>query len=210
MFMNNINKIKNMLRYTTTSKTSYNGKGFEGGYHTLNICDTVIPGQRKPDDRIRNVPYDFKNKTVLDIGSNQGGMLYSVHDKINEGVGIDFDYRLVNVANRIKSSHQYNNINFYVFDLNKEDFNLINNLSSSTYDIVFLLSVCMWIDTWRELCTWCATNIKSCLFETNGSATQQDEQVALLLTLYSKVALINKKSSDDPGKAKRRLYFCEN
>jgi 2-polyprenyl-3-methyl-5-hydroxy-6-metoxy-1,4-benzoquinol methylase len=208
--MNNINKIKNMLRYTTTSKTSYNGKGFEGGYHTLNICDTVIPGQRKPDDRIRNVPYDFKNKTVLDIGSNQGGMLYAIQDKIAAGVGIDANHKLVNVSNRISTSQHYNNLTFYVFDLVQEEFIFLNNLADTEYDIVFLLSVCMWIDNWRELCAWCASNIKSCLFETNGTQHLQDEQVSLLSALYTTVTLINKDSLDDPGTAKRRLYFCEN
>lgn len=208
--MNELTKIKNLLQYTTTSDKTYNGQDYEGGYHTLNVCGTTIVGQRKPTERIKNVPYDFQNKTVLDIGSNQGGMLFSLASQIKEGVGIDFDHRLVNVANRIKSSQPYNNLNFYVFDLEKEEFNLLTNLSQKKYDIIFLLSVCMWVKNWKELCSWCANNAKSCLFESNGTSSQQDEQIEFLKTIYSNVVLINKKSTDDPSQSKRRLYLCEN
>lgn len=205
-----MNKIKNLLQYTVTSGSAYNGRHYEGGYHTLTIHGEVIKGQRNPKQRLEDIPFDFNNKTVLDIGSNQGGMLFAVQDKIKEGVGIDFDHRLVNVANRIRSSHKYHNLNFFVFNLENEDHNLINNFADNKFDIVFLLSVCMWIKNWRELCKWCSANAKSCLFETNGKKDQQLEQVELLKTLYKKVTLIRDKSDDDASQSKRKLYYCEN
>jgi len=209
--MKNFNKIKNLLQYTTTSDKSYNGQLYEGGYHTLLIENQIINGQRKPLDRLKNVPYNFQDKVLLDIGSNQGVMLFAVQDKIKEGVGIDFDYRLVNAANRIKSNEDFKNLNFFVFNLEKEDFNLITNfVKNDSIDIVFLLSVCMWIKNWKELCSWCATNIKNMLFETNGSDKEQDDQHMFLKSIYTTVSLINDKSLDDPGQHKRRLYFCEN
>lgn len=208
--MNDFNKIKNLLQYTTTSDKSYNGSEYEGGYHTLSICGRTIIGQRNPAQRLEGVPYDFTNKTVLDVGSNQGGMLFQIQDSIEQGIGIDFDHRLVNVANKIKQTHNYSNLNFYVFDLEKETFDLINNFASKQIDIIFLLSVCMWIKNWKELCTWCSTNAKSCLFETNGKKTEQAEQVEFLKTLYKTVLLIREKSNDDPSQTKRQLYFCEN
>ena len=110
--MNDFEKIKNLLTYTVTSGKSYNGRNHETGYHTLKINGQVLPGQRKPGQRLSTVRYDFTNKVVLDIGSNQGGMLFEIADKIKYGIGIDFDPRLVNVANRISNTNKYN-IDFY-------------------------------------------------------------------------------------------------
>ena len=205
-----MNKIKNLLQYTRTSGKAYNGDKYEGGYHTLTLHNEVIQGQRNPSQRLEGIPYNFNGKTVLDIGCNQGGMLFALQDNIKDGVGIDFDHRLINVANRIRSSHKYNNLNFYVFNLEKENFDLISNFSDNKIDIIFLLSVCMWINNWKELCTWCSKNAKSCLFETNGKKLQQDEQLVLLRSLYKSVTLIRDKSIDDQSQTKRRLYFCEN
>lgn len=208
--MNTFDKIKNLLQYTATSDKSYNGFQYEGGYHTLNIFGNTIKGQRNPNQRLIDVPYDFNGKTVLDVGSNQGGMLFQIQDKITQGAGIDFDHRLINVANRIKQSHNYFNLNFFVFDLEKEDFNLIENFVDKKIDIIFLLSVCMWIKNWKEFCRWCSLNAKSCLFETNGKKHEQDEQVKFLQTIYKRVILIREKSIDDECQPKRKLYYCEN
>jgi len=208
--MDNITKIKNLLQYTTTSDKSYNGKNYDGGYHSLNLHGVKTKGQRQPLERLEDVPFNFRDKTILDIGSNQGGMLLSIQDKIKEGIGIDFDYRLVNAANRIRSSHKYNNLDFFVFDLNKEDFNLINNFAENEFDIIFMLSVCMWIKPWKELCVWCANNAKCCLFETNGKQYQQEEQISVLRTLYKNVTLVRGQSIDDKSQSKRKLYYCEN
>jgi len=144
-------KIKNLLQYTTTSGRQYNGGEYEGGYHTLSIQGQTIQGQRKPSFRLEKVDYDFTGKTVVDIGANQGGMLFELQDKLKQGVGVDFDHRLMNVANRIANAEKYNNLNFYVFDAEKEDFNLLNNFVDQKIDVVFLLAVCMWVENWQDL-----------------------------------------------------------
>jgi len=208
--MKEFDKINNLLQYTTTSSKSYNGKLYEGGYHSLIIHGVETKGQRKPGKRLEDIPFDFTNKTVLDIGSNQGGMLFEIQNKIKEGVGIDFDHRLVNASNRIRGSHKYTNLNFFVFNLEKEDFNLINSFAENKFDIIFLLAVCMWIKPWKKLVTWCSENAKSCLFETNGKKFQQQEQVEYLKTVYKTVTMIRAKSTDDPGQPNRSLYYCEN
>jgi SAM-dependent methyltransferase len=209
--MKNFDKIKNLLQYTTTSDKSYNGSLYESGYHTLFVEDQIINGQRNPLERLKNVPFNFCDKVILDIGSNQGGMLFAVQDKITEGVGVDFDYRLVNVANRIKANEEYENLNFYVFNLEKENFNLFFNfIKNNTIDIVFLLSICMWINNWKDLCLWCSIHIKYMLFETNGTDKEQQDQINFLKSIYSKTLLINEESLDDPRQHRRKLYLCEN
>lgn len=204
-----LKKIKKLLSYTTTSNKQYNGVEYEGGYHTLKINDTIVKGQRNPAQRFEGVNFDFNGKTVLDIGSNQGGMLYEVQDKIKKGVGVDFDYRLVNVSNRISQYNGYNNLSFYVFDADSENFNLLNDFSDQKYDVVFLLAVCMWIKSWKDLIKWVYENSNYCLFETNGKKDLQSEQISYLKGLYSSVELIHKTSEDDPKQKKRSTYWCK-
>lgn len=208
--MDEIKKIKNLLKYATENDKSYNGSAYDGGYHSLIIHGETVMGQRNPAQRLESIPFDFNNKVILDIGSNQGGMLFHLADKIKEGVGIDFDRKLVNVANKIKKSHKYNNLSFFVFDVEKEDLTLINNFLTNNIDIIFLLSVCMWIKNWKDLCIWCSNNSACCLFETNGTNVQQEEQYLFLTSLYKNVHLVRDKSFDDPKQHKRKLYYCDN
>ena len=203
-----IKKIKNLLVYTTTSGKQYNGGLYEGGYHTLSIDSEVIKGQRNPSQRLEGVNFDFADKTILDIGSNQGGMLYEIQSKIKQGVGVDIDHRLVNVANRISNYNSYNNLNFYIFDADKEEFDLLNNYADEKYDVIFLLAVCMWIKSWKELISWVYDNSNYCLFETNGKKHLQTEQFEYLKSLYASVELIHKRSDDDPKQKKRSTYWC--
>lgn len=206
--MSDLEKIKNLLTYTVTSGKSYNGRHHETGYHTLKINGQVLPGQRNPGQRLSTVKYDFTNKVVLDIGSNQGGMLFEIADKIKYGIGIDFDPRLVNVANRISNTNKYN-IDFYNFNLDKEDFNLINNLNrENNIDVVFLLAVCMWIKPWKELVAWVKQNSNYCLFETNGKSKQQAEQIDYLNKTFRSVEILAESSQDDPKQKKRKLLWC--
>jgi len=205
-----LDKIKNLLTYTVTSGKSYNGRHHETGYHTLNINGTVLPGQRNPGMRLQTVKYDFTNKVVLDIGSNQGGMLFEIADKIKYGIGIDFDPRLVNVSNRISKTNRYN-IDFYNFNLDQEDFNLISSLSrEDKIDVTFLLAVCMWIKPWKELVSWVSKNSTHCLFESNGKSKQQNEQIEYLKKVFRTVEILAETSEDDPKQKKRKLLWCSN
>ena len=208
--MENIKKIKTLLAYTHKSGHSYNGRHHETGYHTLNIGGEIFEGQRQPTLRLKNVPFNFANKNVLDIGSNQGGMLFEIANKINYGIGIDFDPRLVNVANRISNEYRYN-IDFYNFDLSKEDFDLILNLSrSDKIDVTFLLAVCMWVPTWKELIAWVSKHSKYCLFETNGKNKQQQEQINVVTNNFANVITLAETSEDDPRQKNRKLLWCSN
>lgn len=203
-----LDKIKNLLTYTITSGKAYNGGKYEGGYHTLTIQGETIQGQRLPSYRYEKINYDFTGKTVLDIGSNQGGMLYEIQSKIKQGIGVDFDHRLVNVANRISSAQDYNNLNFYVFNLDKEDYNLLNNFADDKIDVIFLLSVCMWIKDWKSLVKWVYENSNHCLFETNGKKEQQQEQIDFLKSLYKDVTITHNQSLDDNSQKKRMTVWC--
>jgi hypothetical protein len=201
-------KIRNLLEYTKTSGASYSARGYPAGYHSIEIMGVRLEGQRDPAKRFSIVPVDFTGKTVLDIGSNQGGMLLQLRDQIARGIGIDFDHRMVNTANRIKSSIGAKHLDFYVFDLQKEPLDLIRDfLPSGKVDVVFLLAVCMWLENWRKVIDFAASISESMLFETNGTDAQQTEQEQYLRSKYADVKQLSESSEDDPQQKRRKLFW---
>jgi len=105
-------KILNLISYAKNSTNAYNAEKFEAGYHTFKINGREFKGQRDPERRLKDVPFDFDGASVLDIGSNQGGMLLSIAHRIKAGVGVDFDYKMVNLANRIAAHDGSSNLRY--------------------------------------------------------------------------------------------------
>ena len=200
-------KIYELLKYTKTSNSQYKGKCWDTGYHTITVDGIVYEGQRKPAERLKDIPYDFADKSVLDIGCNQGGMLFELKDKISNGVGVDYDYKLVNCANKIKSYQDLNHLNFFVHDLDKDPLDNLNYYNNNEkYDIVFLLAVCVWIKNWKELIKWVYNNSDKCLFETNKNF--QKEHIDELKKFYKNIEIIRTQSHDDSIQKKRQLLLC--
>lgn len=205
----NTRRVLNLLGYTTSSGSDYRASEYPAGYHSIAIGGKRYAGQRSPNERLRKVPFDFKGKKVLDIGCNQGGMLFEIVGDIEYGVGIDYDSRMINAANRVRSYHKVTNIDFYVFDLEKENLGYIEDfLSSRHVDIVFLLSICMWIKNWTEVIDWACRVSNSMLFESNGSSQQQKEQEDYLMQCFEDVNMLSGTSDDDLVHRARKLYLC--
>lgn len=203
-------QVENLLNYTKTSGSSYSARAFPAGYHSIELDGELLRGQRDPAARLAKVPICFEGKSVLDIGCNQGGMLFQVDQKIRWGVGIDYDHRMVNVANRLSGIRGDRRLSFYVFNLEREPLDLISDfLPEAKVDVVFLLSICMWLKNWREVLEFAVRISSSMLFETNGSLHQQAEQHAELARHYSAITQLTEASEDDPGQRNRRLYYCE-
>jgi len=204
-------KILNLINYTKQNNVTYNADPFESAYHSIKIGDREFLGQRNPKERFKKVTFDFTNATVLDIGCNQGGMLFEISDQIRHGIGIDYDHKMINAANRIRSFNNTNNIDFYKFDLQEENLEIIKDfLPDGKLSIVFLLSVCMWIKNWREVIDMVASISDALLFESNGSPEQQAEQEELLRATYKNVDLLQDQSPDDPQQKMRKLFLCQN
>ena len=176
---------------------------------TITIGSTRLDGQRDPDRRLELVPYEFEGKSVLDLGCNQGGMLFAIEPSLRWGVGIDYDAKMINAANRIKSLRGADKLDFYVFDLEREPLDLLEDmLSEERVDIVFLLSMCMWIQNWQEVIRFAARASDRMLFESNGTTVDQAAQVDYLRSVYREVVMLAGQSSDDPGQKNRRLFLC--
>ena len=222
--MNNYDKIKNLLGFKKSSskQKDYAGKKFTAGYHALPIGGETLEGQRNPATRTNVLDIDFTDKVVLDIGCNAGGILFSIQDKLRYGVGVDYDYKIINFANKVAKAEKFNNLDFYTVDLDKDDLEVMNYYSDQEkkYDVIFLLAVCMWIKNWKELIHWTRRNCEICVFETNGKPEQQQEQLIELRAVYNSVELISDSADDgdylkNKGKKKRndhplrKMYVCK-
>jgi SAM-dependent methyltransferase len=203
----------NLIRYATRSRSAYAGEQFPAGYHTLRVGPNVVLGQREPGERLDLLTSDIcelDGLSVLDLGSNQGGMSFAALERgARWVVGVDYDSRMVNTANRIAAARRdTGRAVFYTHDVDRDPHDLLRDfLPDETADIIFLLAVCAWIDCWEELIAWAAANSPRLLFESNGSPTQQRRQVEQLRIRYPVVRLLAEDSSDDGG-VRRSLYFC--
>jgi len=191
------------------SGEQYSGSRFVVGYHSLELNGRHFRGQRECSERLADVPFDFRDKVVLDLGCNCGGMLHFLSKTIRKGYGFDYNSSCVNAALLIKNFNRSANLEFYAFDLDGRDLSLLKSfLLGDKVDICFLLSVCRWLQNWREVVHEASKLSKVLLFEANGTAAQQDEQVAFLNQCYQHIHLIRDRSPDDPIQGARRLYLC--
>lgn len=201
-------QIKNILNFTKTSNSHYSAEQFPAAYHTINLNGRQVPGQRDPSKRLASVPIDFQGKTVLDLGCNQGGMIHQIQSLIKWGVGIDYDPRMINAANRIKNVNASENISFYIVDLQSDPLEIISDfMPDGKADICFLLSVCMWLKNWQQVIDFAQSKSNSMLFETNGSPLLQAQQVNYLKAKYSVVNMLSAISDDDPIQKSRKLFY---
>lgn len=136
-------------------------------------------------------------------------MLFALADKIAHGVGIDYDYRVINAANRICSYMGALNLEFYVLDFDRDHLDLVKDfIPRERVDIAFLLAVCMWIKNWRRVIDLAADVADAVLFESNGSEQQQQEQIVYLRSRFKSVELLSHESFDDKSQKARQLYLC--
>lgn len=201
-----------MLDYAASENgATYSGYRYVAGYHSFKLRGRKFRGQRECEERIKQVPFDFKGKNVLDIGCNAGGMLHHLANEIGYGIGLDFNLKLVNAANLICDLNNVNNLRFYAFNIDSENLGLIENfLMGRKIDICFLLSLLMWVKRPAEIMSFVGSVAQQLLLETNGTASQQRYQVKLASLHYETVELLDLESKDDPGMRARMLYLCSN
>jgi len=187
-----------------------NGKGYVSGYHSVKILNQKYVGQRNDDVRLELVPEKFKDKTVLDLGCNCGGTLQTIADDIKRGIGLDYDHRCINAANLISKTNGFKNLDYYVFNLQEDPFDLIDCfIQGDKVDWCFMLSISQWIRNWEEVLAYCARISDNLLYETNCDNRHQ-KQIDYLKTLYGEVTVVSTVSNDDPKWKNRTLIVCKN
>lgn len=191
-----ITSIKNIMTKTTekqysnswSNRTSY-------GYHSFNLFNINIPGQRNPSQRLKIIKQsvDFKDKTVIDFGCNSGGMLLHLPE-IKRGFGYDFSKECIDTANFINSVIKFNdNLSFIEKDLNDSNFPELINVE---VDIIFLLALGSWIKNWKELYTYAVNKTKLIIYETNNDQ-EAKPQLELFKELNCDISIISSQSTDD-------------
>ena len=195
-----INNIKKFLM-NTTSYSHYNGWNNRTtyGYHSFNISNIKILGQRQPWIRLNKMKehYDFTDKTVIDFGCNTGGMIFHLPE-LKKGIGLDFNKECIDSCNYISSVINCNTE--YLFkqhDLN--EFNLdhfLKNNMTNKVDVIFLLSLGSWIKKWSELYKNCIDVCDTIILETNND-NEGMPQLQLFETLNCNIKLISNCSDDD-------------
>lgn len=202
--------VQNLTNYARAGRSDTARQIFPN-YYTLNLDGERIEGQRDPQDRLQyiaDLDAYFGGKTVLDIGGNQGGMLFALSDVVESGVGIDFDNRLINAANRISHLHFGSQFAFYTFNLEDDPLELIKDLIPNGHvDVVMLLSVCPHIRNWREVIQFAASISDAMLFEANGHEHEQLGQLRQLDRMYPEMTVLAGRGK--PGIGSRRLIWCQ-
>lgn len=105
------------------------------GYFYQSIPDVKISGYRDTSLRVKklNLIKLLKQKSVLDIGSNTGAILFNVRKVIKCGVGVEYNSNLIEISNLIKKYLKAKNIKF--IQKYFEDFS-----SNQKFDIILSLA----------------------------------------------------------------------
>ena len=205
-----ITKVLNVLKYTKSSGEHYSASHTNIGYHSIELDGNYFEGQRDCIARHKYISeeIDLTGCNILDIGCCQGGMLYPVSEIISKGVGIDFNYKNINACNKVKEYRKMTNLSFYVFDLDKESFNLMNDLCPEKIDVTFLFSICMWVKKWKEVIDFIGLKSDVLFIETNGSTQQQEEQIEYCSKHFPNIKKMFDRSEDDKSQKNRKFFIC--
>jgi hypothetical protein len=205
-----INELKKTKGYKNYNGWRNNKTNF--GYHSFNIDEISIKGQRNPKQRIKEFlnHVNFDNKIVVDIGCNVGGMLLHL-ENIKQGIGFDFDNNVIDAATNIASILGKSNLTFKNFDFDKSSILNFEKELSVTPDIVFLLSIAHWIKNWKEVYNYFISVNADIIFETNESASEK-EQLEFFKSHGLTPLLIISGSPDEciKNKCVRNTYYVEN
>lgn len=201
--------ILTLLDATKINKEWYDQHGLTAGYHTIEIDGKKFKGQRDPQKRLQKIKYDFRNKRVIDIGCSNGGFLQSLAPLINFGIGIDNNPNCINAANALKSVKSSHNLNFYCFDLDRDDLSIINSFGlGEKFDVCLFLCLSLWVKRWKEVFLYMTEMVDTILFESHGSDSEQMDQLDFVRSVYNDITLISDASDDDPTYTTRKMYVC--
>lgn len=205
-----LERVLRMLGRTRESGTAYAGMQYPAGYHQFVANGAVVAGQRDPALRLALVPVVWVGRTVLDLGCNQGGMVFeALRQGAACGVGVDRDPQMVNAATKLAQWHACTDAHFFVHDLDAPELDrLLDFLPIGEPDVILLMAMSIWLERWRTVIAWAARHCSVLVFESNGSSSEQDEQIAELRRRFPVVTQLSASSDDDRHWPHRRLLVC--
>jgi len=212
--MNRTNAIINELK-KTRGYENYNGwsnKKTEFGYHSFNIDEIQIQGQRNPKQRIDAISkhINFDNKVVADIASNVGGMLFHLKN-IKKGIGFDFDPNVIEAATNICDILGRPNLTFKQFDFDRQDFEIFKKELTVIPDVVFFLAIAKWIKNWKIIYNYFIDLGADIIVETNETKSESAQlQFFEEKGLEAKLIIAGSPEEIVKNKSIRNTYYIEN
>jgi len=207
--MNKTEKIKQEL-VKTVGEGLYNGwnNRTSFGYHSYNIGDIDIIGQRNPKIRIESMcnHIDFKGKNILDFGCNVGAMLHHLSD-IKAGIGFDYDSRCIEAAKNINNILKIDNLEFHVHDFDKVSYEDLKSKITFKPDIIFVLSLGSWVNSWRKLYQNCIDYNCDIILETNNDVEGKAQLDFFRDAGLSCKLIIDNSEDDSTGNNGRKTYL---
>jgi hypothetical protein len=163
-------------------------------------------------ERLAQVPFDFRDKVVLDLGCHMGDILHALAGTIRKGYGFDVDPDCVNAAHLTRGFSNVRNLEFFTFHPERQHLGLLKCfLLREIVDICFLFASRNWLEQWPQIAAQAAQLSSAMLVEEEDILQRPSHQVDLLHEYYEKIELVAE-AFDDNGPfsldRRRRLYFC--
>jgi hypothetical protein len=194
----------------TTKDSHYNGwsnSRKEYGYHSFNFYNVDFTGQRNPAKRLNEMRkfYDFRDKYVMDIGCNTGGMLFHLPE-CQKALGVDFDKTCIKACNLIKKKLDlFENYTFLERDIDIDGVKDI--FEKERPDVVFLLSMGSWLKKWSDVYSAALDNSNAIFLETNND-DEGKPQLDFFREKKCQITLVIENSNDDcTGNLRRKTYL---
>tara|TARA_R110000868_G_scaffold409728_1_gene695796 strand:- start:758 stop:1387 length:630 start_codon:yes stop_codon:yes gene_type:complete len=202
-------KIKDELIKTVGNK-QYNGwdNRTSFGYHSYNVGNVNIVGQRNPKIRIDDFRkhIDFTGKNVIDFGCNVGAMLHHLTE-IKSGLGLDYDTYCITAATEISNILERDNLTYRVHDFDKDGYDILKGKIDVDPDIILLLSLGSWVTSWEELYKTALDTGATIILEINNE-DEGKPQIEFFKGNGCDVKLIVDNSLDDStGNNRRKTYL---
>ncbi|NLD20416.1 MAG: methyltransferase domain-containing protein [Clostridiales bacterium] len=148
----------------------------------------------------------LKGKTILDLGTNIGAMLFEATNyNIAKGMGIEFDYEKIKVAQEIAEISEIDNLCFQQGDIDNLK---AENLADDIFDITFAFSIVGHVMKPKNLYSILNEVTKETLyFEANGSEDIENVIKELYAAGFKKVEYLGLCDDDImPNNNKRPLF----
>lgn len=199
-----------IIQYSRQVRDKEADHGLPIPYQSIDFGVFDFPGLRDTYRRLNFLPIDFKGKTILDIGCSLGGFLFSLSPALRWGVGIDIDWRSINVCQKLKSVQSVSNLDFYVYDIETQPLSLIAQfLPEPAVDIVFIMRI-MSDDGLSQVLEYAAGISKAIVFEPIYSHPAREIELAKLRSLFSSVEVIETDIFEPLDGRQHTIYLATN
>lgn len=197
-----------LIQYAHSVTDSGTRHGIPVPYHATKLDAVEIPGLREPEDRLKSLPVDLAENSILDVGCCLGGFLFPLQPVVRWGVGVDNNPRYLNVCQKLRSLREAWNLEFYQHDITSQPLVLIPQLMPEpTVDITLLLRV-MTDESLSPVLRSLATFSQSIVFEPIASHSSKAADIQTLRGLFRTVQVVETGIPEPIDGGQHTLYYA--